>query len=186
MRCGQMVINIEKSTGRIVAFTSARRYKAAVFATPSGRFGVLSGHATQSVERLNVQNVIHFGTGKEGNGVLGAGWGVPEDGFVWTEGPFSSVNLPISEKFSTVSFSLWGYVPKGGVAQSLLVFANGVMIGMSEVAGKAILKLSLKNVPISGGLSLQFSVPNARSPKEAEGVADDRRLGIALAALVLA
>ena len=136
-------------------------------------------------ERLNVKNVLHFGVGQEGNRFLGVGWGVPEDGFVWTEGPFSTIHLSLPDECDYISFSIWGYAPKGRSAQNVLVFANGAMVGMAEVADKVVLRANLQHARVSGEVTLQFFVPNAQSPKMAEGISDDRRLGIALAALVV-
>ncbi|MCB5944209.1 hypothetical protein [Acidocella sp. KAb 2-4] len=145
---------------------------------------------SETMEKSNLgnggaQNIFHFGAGREGNRLLGAGWGAPEDGFVWTEGPFSVIDLPPSGVCTNISFSLWGYVPAGHTAQRVIIFANGVMVAMAEVAERTILKADMQNVSSSGSVTLQFFVPNALSPKTAEGVPDDRRLGIALAALVL-
>lgn len=136
------------------------------------------GHAGSDKDQI-----YWFGAGQNGNAYLVRGWGEPEEGFVWSEGKASIVALPAFQGNNTLSISLWGYVPSGSTPQDVLLFINGGFAGYNEIREKTVLQITHANSYDTENLELTFYIPSAKSPQEAEGVNDKRRLGIALAVI---
>ena len=149
----------------------------------------MSAGAVKDLENFSSRqtlSLIEFGAGEPGDEFLGSGWGTPEQGFVWSEGTFSTIEIPVEQPVSQASFSIWGYVPVGSAPQRVLLFGNGLLLAATEVGDRTILSADLRMIP-SGNKKLLFHLylPQAKSPQEAEGVPDARVLGIALANLSL-
>ena len=127
--------------------------------------------------------VYRFGKGLNGNEYLTRGWGEPEKGFVWSEGKAGVVTLPGVPGRCSLAISLWGYVPAGSPAQEVLIFVNGKLKTFRVVHEKTI--IGIEDV-VSGAedMEIQFYLPQAVSPKQAERTDDARVLGVALVAIV--
>ena len=127
--------------------------------------------------------VYRFGKELNGNEYLTHGWGEPEKGFVWSEGKAGVVTLPGVPGRCSLAISLWGYVPAGSPAQEVLIFVNGKLKTFRAVHEKTI--IGIEDV-VSGAedMEIQFYLPQAVSPKQAERTNDARVLGVALVAIV--
>jgi hypothetical protein len=141
-------------------------------------------HEPSFENRIESRPMSHrIGAGLRANSILRSGWGEPEKGFVWSEGRFASLALPGIVGEHVISISMWAYVPVSGVGQDVLIFIDGILKGLFEVTGKTIIRLTHIWVDDLKPAYLDFYIPSAISPKDAEGVSDLRRLGIALAAV---
>ncbi|MDR3520672.1 MAG: hypothetical protein P4L54_03555 [Acidocella sp.] len=127
--------------------------------------------------------IYRFGAGQNGNEFLTRGWGEPENGFVWSEGKYGVVTLPAVPGRCSLAISLWGYVPAGAPAQELLIFVNGKLKTFSKVHEKIIIAIE-DTATEAETLEIQFYMPQAISPKQAEQLKDARVLGIALVTIV--
>ncbi len=127
--------------------------------------------------------VFQFGKGLSGNKVLIRGWGEPEKGFVWSEGKAAAVLLPTRAGSKVISATVWGYAPEGKPVQDVLIFMNGTFKGYFEINNKATIDIKLSSSESSNPIDLLFYLPTAISPREAEGLPDDRRIALALASL---
>jgi hypothetical protein len=127
-----------------------------------------------------------FGSGLGSEAALVSGWGQPETGFVWSEGHFAELKLPVSEGKYQISLGIWGYAPGDDDIQKILVFLNGVLAGYYQVKEKTL--ITVPYVQAEGGdsdLKISIYIPDAKSPKAAERVPDERMLGIALASVAI-
>lgn len=127
---------------------------------------------------------FRFGHGQRDNSCLVEGWGVPENGFVWSEGKFAAVTLPNVSGPAEVSISLWGYAEGRLKAQEVLFFANGLFVG-----GYSISDSKVVTFPVAPGngdvLKLNFYIPTAIAPAELGTSPDGRCLGVALAVIAV-
>ena len=127
--------------------------------------------------------IYRFGRGLDGNSLLGRGWGEPEKGFVWSEGKCNEISLPAVPGANILSISMWGYVFGETRTQEVLVFVNGRMCGYFEISAKAVIRVPYLTDTGGPRVEVSFYIPTAKSPHDAEGVADKRCLGIALSVI---
>jgi hypothetical protein len=130
------------------------------------------------------EHVFRFGVAGDGNQCLISGWATPENGFVWSDGKHARIEIPITGNVSSCRLSIWGYVLKGGGAQEVTIFIDGKFSGYFEVSDKIICDPHIRRHS-SGPLVLDLLIPTATRPSDNEGNDDRRRLGIALAAIMV-
>jgi len=128
---------------------------------------------------------IRFGLGQDGNQYLGSGWCEPEDGFVWSAGDSAEILLPAVGPMARLSVGLWGYVPPKAGPQKLLIFANGLLLSILSVTEKVLLSYTVPVASPNDRFRLTFYLPSAISPAAVGQGTDERRLGIALASLII-
>ncbi|MBG0791969.1 hypothetical protein IYY11_00395 [Methylocystis sp. H62] len=127
--------------------------------------------------------IFQYGKGLSGNKTLVRGWGEPEKGFVWSEGKAAALSLPSRARAKLISATVWGYASEGTPVQDVLVFMNGTFKGFFEISDKTTIDIALGSAETSNPIDLLFYLPNAISPRKAEGLPDDRRIAIALVSL---
>lgn len=129
-----------------------------------------------------------FGHAGNGGSVLGEGWSIPEDGYIWTNGPESHLRVPC-EFPGPCRVHLLGapFVhPPALPAQRVGLVCNGEPIGSATMSKVSALSFDL---PADSGrrlILLTLRLPDAARPLDVKGGTDGRRLGFALRRLVIA
>jgi glycosyltransferase involved in cell wall biosynthesis len=158
-----------------------------------GLAGELLDTAILWLKRGQAQNALHqqsrfeFKFGERGIDLLITGWSAAEDWGIWSDGPFATLRLPISEhrgiwraNFTFTTFGKQGTevtVNVGGDLESLLTTWS---VPTNQTVQKY-LQLDSRCTDVV----LQFSFPDASSPFELGISGDRRRLGIGLISLDL-
>jgi hypothetical protein len=126
---------------------------------------------------------FEFGTQAFCEPFLVHGWSRPENGLVWSEGPRSSLFLPIDVPgHALIQLQLFAFLA-GGHACSFYLFANGVFLGRFELKGREQeFNLEFNNKLFSStlGLNLDFFHVEPDSPAVYGLGADERSLNLAI------
>ncbi len=104
------------------------------------------------------------------------GWGEDEGGFRWSFDGSASLTLR-GAAGSAVELEFGAYAP-GRHTQTILVVANGGLESILRIAGEQTRKVTV--VMPDSEMEIWFITNDAISPREAEDVDDDRRLGVRL------
>jgi hypothetical protein len=133
----------------------------------------------------DMETLIRFGQGQSGNEYLVAGWGTPEDGFVWSGGRYARIAVPGLGQATSLRLSLWGYAPRGANdPQEALIFVNGLFAGCIKTLSKEVYTFKIQGTSREA-LVVDFYIPSAKCPDDYEHNGDKRVLGIALATLLV-
>jgi len=133
--------------------------------------------------------------GRHGNAgpCLLHGWSAPEDGFTWSIGRESRLQIPLSSVPSgrdlILELSLNPFVAPGVTqGQRLTITVNGVPVGEDFIAGEDAVAYRLPAAALgSSSLLIELQHPDARRPVDLGFNADGRELGFMLhAASILA
>jgi hypothetical protein len=124
---------------------------------------------------------------------LGSGWSVPEQDFVWSQGPETHLVLSFpSQAARTIYLDLGAFLPGSNATQHIEVTANGVPVGEAS--------FGLKSDPANPGdrgkryftlpaglrepVDLRIAIDRPRTPHNADFFSSDTRsLGVSLYAL---
>jgi GT2 family glycosyltransferase len=130
---------------------------------------------------------MQFGCGRQGNAILGAGWSVPEDWGVWSNGRSAVLRLPIPDGGGEWRVALHGsgfvHGLAAGESRGIVVRVGGGVIADWKCAPEAPAVCATFVVAAAGasdGVALELDFPNAVSPAELGGNDDNRLLGLAL------
>lgn len=116
----------------------------------------------------------------------------PEDGFVWSIGPWCEMrfdlDLAVEEMGTSLELTLDANVfaaPPKLAGQSVFAYLNGQRIGSAWVTGRGPMTFQTAQATLlRQGNVLTLDVPNAVRPSSF-GQADDRRLGLKVFSLVI-
>jgi len=118
-----------------------------------------------------------------------SGWGEPETGLVWTDGPNARLSFSIRPPKSDISllmtcapFLVEGKVP----FQELHVFVNFLRVGFAVLPAPTEVAVDIpKHVFASPQVQIDFYLPRASSPASLGVGTDLRQLGVAVSRLML-
>jgi hypothetical protein len=126
-----------------------------------------------------------FGSGQDGNALLGQGWSAPEDGFVWSVGPQSVIEIGFAPakgrhvlELGLEPFLQPGIVPHQDVSLSV----NGRLIDQRRLGGDWVWQVTLPP-DIGRGAALRIALH--RQPGKIRPDGETRDLGVKLKTLVL-
>ncbi|MDB5619750.1 sulfatase-like hydrolase/transferase [Tardiphaga sp.] len=153
-------------------------------------YGVQVQSAVLRNTAYEIGDTIRFGQAGIATDYQSAGWGTPGDGFTWTVGKQSSLELPLPTS-TTQPLMLEVLlaplqVPGKVEGQTIKVYANGEKITEWHAthAGKYRAAIPSRLVA-SGRIDLRFDLPDAKSPAEL-GLGEDRsRLGMQVESVAL-
>jgi hypothetical protein len=115
------------------------------------------------------------------------GWYEPEEEFTWIRGSEAVIEMLLRRPLGSYTFAL-EVVPNGigGRLQTLEIFLNYFRVGFFEVAKPATVSVELPaEIFILRKTRINLHCRNAVTPSE-HGIADDRRLGIAVSGWCIA
>jgi hypothetical protein len=128
--------------------------------------------------------------GKTGNGgsLLGEGWSIPEDGYIWSNGPESHLRIQHDSAGACRVHVLGApFVHSPALpSQSVELLCNGEPIGTATLRDVSALSFDLPAAAIGRPVLLTLRLPDATCPLDVKGGTDGRRLGFALRRLVMA
>jgi hypothetical protein len=128
--------------------------------------------------------LLNFSAGGNAGPYCGTGWGQPEDGMIWTDGPNARLHMLVKPPASDVSLvlSCFPFLGDGKVPyQELTVFVNFLRVGFAVVAQPSEIEVLIpKWVFKEPQTQIDLYIPKATSP-QALGIAGDvRQLGLAI------
>jgi hypothetical protein len=119
---------------------------------------------------------------------FGPGWSGPEDGFRWTDGAVSLLNLPpLPAQAALLDIAVNPHVYQEHPQQRLLLLINDCVVGELEVRGRVRLRFEIP----AGALwpdrpnRLRLVLPDACAPSRFTSVGDHRLLGLAVSEMTL-
>ncbi len=130
-------------------------------------------------------NVL-FGDSGNGDGAVGAGWSLPEPGYLWAIGPRSEMRLPASMGRELL-IQLAPFVHADRlVSQRLGIKANGVPVASFTIAEQVVVSVTIPPLLARPGtpVTLLFETPDAARPTDVSGIADDRELSFSFRRLL--
>jgi len=137
---------------------------------------------------LNVAAKYTFGVAGNAAAIRGDGWSVDEPGFTWSTGTQSRLTIPMPEHAGglTLELSLSPLITPTTRAQRLMIDVNGHRVADERIAGETTLGVRLPPAACQGdALAVTLHHPNAQVPAELGISQDPRRLGSAVADLIL-
>jgi hypothetical protein len=131
------------------------------------------------VEHIELVADIRFGRDGDGLECLRGGWCPPDEGFCWSVGAESRLDIACRSAGGSHMLIIQGHPflhPPALAAQLLGIMVNGVAVGRLLVDGLFTKSLRLRKGIIAGGRAeIVFDQPDARSPADF-GLADTRVL----------
>lgn len=129
------------------------------------------------------EHVVRFGLGGNSEEFQDHGWGVPEPGFVWTNGRHSKLLLPRPDVPGDflLSFVAGPFTPHPGYFQRVTCSLNGVEISRFVIAKEGSFYSWVPSSLVSDSrpnMSLSFDIPDAGSPLDFGLSNGARKLGI--------
>lgn len=138
---------------------------------------------------IEIAASLRFGKGENGIPWLRRGWSKPEEGYVWSVGPRSTVTVPLlpARGRVVVELTLQPYVhPPAVTTRRVDVVVNGTVLAERTLGWQCTLRLeippALRDKP---GLLIELRHPEAGSPADLGAGDDGRQLGIRLHGLTL-
>jgi hypothetical protein len=133
-----------------------------------------------------VEHTITFGGLGNAAQYQRAGWSHPEDGFTWSAGLFSVLELPTPAAPRELELHLRPFVAPALPGQTLIVSANNHRIGEVFLTDETILSFPLQaTIVTSPTLRIAFQQPDATIAAIAGAGGDMRRLAFAVRRLTL-
>ena len=173
---------------------------------PSTKTGTLN--AIHSLDALKNQLVsLGYVTAKNGDALIGRGsslnfaidwqdrhkfikegWSGRESwGGIWSNGPKAVIKLPLSESVSLIEVNAQAFVTPKNSNQIIKVSINGIpqpQFTLSKFHNNQFIIPIPQSEREKRGIEIEFSFPNAVSPKQLGLGDDDRKLGIGLKTMV--
>ena len=128
---------------------------------------------------------LSFGVGEAGNTQLGKGWSAPEDGFVWSDGAESIVQIALTRGRGRLVLELACepfLAPPEIMHQDVALLINGICIDQRRLGGKWIWRVTVPT-ELTGGTELTIAL--VREPGTVRLKDETRDLGVQLRTLIL-
>lgn len=145
---------------------------------------VLLNMSQAKVAPYDWAKLLNFTIGGNAGPYLGAGWGQPEDGMTWTDGPNARLQMLVKPPVSDVSLvlSCFPFLGEGAIPyQELTVFVNFLRVGFAVVAEPSEIEIPIPKSVFKEPLTLiDLYIPKATSPEAIGTGSDVRQLGLAV------
>jgi len=138
---------------------------------------------------INVAAKYTFGAGGNAIAIRQDGWSVDEPNYTWTIGTQSRLHIPLKDTGLPLSLEISVtpmIAPPSLRRQRLMIDVNGTRLADEDVGGEATIGIVLPPDAVrSGALDITLHHPQAQIPAELGLSPDPRRLGFAVADLIL-